>query len=516
MLGPIRDIPAGAPARNPAWRGVAARTALLLAALAAALAPVFGDMVRVWIGRPELTHSFLVLPASLWFAWLRRGELLRHPARPYLAGGLALLLAAAAMVRAGEVGGIVTLSSIGVVAMAFALVLLLLGRTHVRLLVFPLSFLFFMTPLLGAALEPLEWPFQQTTAHMAALILNALHIPTYVNHQFIVLPAITLEVASECSGVSIFVSILALGLAVAYVSLRRWRSWAVLIGAALVIGTVANWLRVAVIGIWAQMGGKVVHGPLHMFQSMSVAVVAYVALFVVAGLLGRREARGEAPGGPASPPAAPARPAPAAGPGPRAWLAALVVLGLVDLQTYALAVVPQPPKDDLATLAGVLGPWEGTGRDPADAPFRVERADDELFRRYRLDGGCVTDLYVGYLARQHQGHELANYHMGRLQRGAASVPLGSGDAALAVNTGEVRRRGAPPLPALYWYEIDGRAVADADRVMLYTLTGGLFHRRNNGALVLLLSPDPDRAAWQRCVAEGHFIDRLLPALDRIL
>jgi len=520
VLGPIRDIPAGASARNPAWRGVAAWTAVLLATLAAALAPVFRDMVHVWIGRPELTHSFLILPASLWFAWIRRGELLRHPARPDLALGVPLLVVAVAMVRVGEVGGIVTLSSVGVVAVAFGLVLLLLGRTHLRLLLFPLSFLFFMTPLLGVALEPLEWPFQQTTAHMAALLLNAVHIPTYVNQQFIVLPAITLEVASECSGVSIFISILALGLAVAYLSLRRWGSWAILIGAALVIGTVANWVRVAVIGIWAQMGGKVVHGPLHMFQAMSVAVVAYVALFVVAGLLGRREARSEADLDAAqkapSPPARPAKPGASRGPGPKAWAAALLVLGLADLQTYALAVVPQPPKDALATLPGVLGPWKGTGRDPADAPFRVEHADDELFRRYQLGGGCVTDVYVAYLARQHQGHELVNYHMGRLQHGPATLRFGTGDAALVANVAEVPVRGAAPLPALFWYQMDGRTLADADRVVLRTLVGGLVHRRNSGALALLVSPDRDAAAWQQCLADGRFLDRLLPALGRTL
>jgi EpsI family protein len=513
--GPIRDIPAAASARAVAWRGVGAWTAGLLVVLAAALAPVLRDMVQVWIGRPELTHSFLVLPASLWFAWMRRRELRLHPVRPDLALGVPLLVVAAVMVRVGEVGGIVTLSSAGFVAVAFGLVLLLLGRTHLRLLLFPLAFLLFMTPLVGTLLEPLEWPFQQTTAHMAALILNAFHIPTYVNHQFIVLPAITLEVASECSGVSIFVSILALGLAVAYLSLRRWRSWAVLIGSALVIGVVANWLRVALIGIWAQMGGRVVHGPLHVLQAMSVAAVAYVALFVIAGVLIRREARRGAGSAP-SPPGPPGVPVPFRAPGTAAWLAAVLVLGLMDAQTYALGVKPQPPRDALATLPADLGPWEGTGREPREAPFRVANADAELFRRYQMGDACVTDLYVGYLSSQRQGKELVSYRMDRLAHGPATRVVGTGAAALEVNTGEVPRRGEAPLPALYWYEIGGRVVADADRVMLKTLTGGLFHRRNNGALVLLISPDGDAAAWHRCLDDGRFIDRLLPALDRTL
>jgi len=517
VLDRYRDIPADVAVRQAAPRVVGAWTALLLAALAAAWAPVFRDMYQVWIGRPDLSHSFLILPASVWFAWIRRAELRRLSARPDLALGLPLLAIAAAMVRVGEVGGIVTLSSVGLVAMAFGLVLVLLGRAHVRVLAFPLAFLFFMTPLLGTLLEPLEWPFQQTTARMAALLLNAVHIPTYVSHQFIVLPAITLEVATECSGVSIFISVLALGLAIAYLSLRRWRSWAILIGAALAIGVVANWVRVALIGIWAQMGGQVVHGPLHVLQAMSVAVVGYVALFVTAGFLVRREARRGAgdPTGPAAPPAPPGADVSRRGPGPRAWLAAALVLGLMDVHTYALGVRPQPPRDALVTLPADLGPWEGTGREPAEAPFRVAHADAELFRRYQFGDACVTDLYVGYLSSQRQGKELVGYGVDRLAHGPATRVLGTGAAALEVNTGEVPRRGEPPLPALYWYEIGGRAVADTDRVMRETLAGGLFHRRNNGALVLLVSPAPDAAAWRQCLAEGRFLDRLLPALGGI-
>jgi EpsI family protein len=179
-------------------------------------------------------------------------------------------------------------------------------------------------------------------------------------------------------------------------------------------------------------------------------------------------------------------------------------------------VKPQPPRDALATLPADLGPWEGTGREPREAPFRVANADAELFRRYQMGDACVTDLYVGYLSSQRQGKELVSYRMDRLTHGPATRVVGTGAAVLEVNTGEVPRRGEAPLPAMYWYEIGGRAVADADRVMLKTLTGGLFHRRNNGALVLLISPDGDAAAWHRCLDDGRFIDRLLPALDRTL
>ena len=55
-----------------------------------------------------------------------------------------------------------------------------------------------------------------------------------------------------------------------------------LVLSSLVIGIIANWIRVVFIGLWAYAGGKVVHGPFHVFQAISVAWVAYAGLLFCA------------------------------------------------------------------------------------------------------------------------------------------------------------------------------------------------------------------------------------------
>ena len=52
----------------------------------------------------------------------------------------------------------------------------------------------------------------------------------------------------------------------------------------------ANGLRVALIGVWVYYGGQIVHGPVHVFQSLFVAWIGYAALLVGAWWL-RRESR---------------------------------------------------------------------------------------------------------------------------------------------------------------------------------------------------------------------------------
>jgi exosortase len=147
-----------------------------------------------------------------------------------------------------------------------------------------------MTPVLDGLTEPLVWPFQLLTANMSVAVLQALGIPVLLeNSTSIILPTVTLEVVRECSGAGLLIAVLAIGLPLASLTLQAWWSRITLVLSSVVIAIVANWVRVAVMGIYAQAGGKDLHGPYHILQGLFVDWVAFVFLFVGAWLLGRME-----------------------------------------------------------------------------------------------------------------------------------------------------------------------------------------------------------------------------------
>ena len=93
----------------------------------------------------------------------------------------------------------------------------------------------------------------------------------------------------ECSGAGLLIAVLAVGLPLAYLTLQAWWSRITLVLSSVLIAIVANWVRLTVMGIYAQAGGKDLHGPYHILQGLFVDWVAFGFLFMGAWLLGKVE-----------------------------------------------------------------------------------------------------------------------------------------------------------------------------------------------------------------------------------
>ena len=81
-----------------------------------------------------------------------------------------------------------------------------------------------------------NWEFQLLTARMGVVILQLLSIPAHLDRNHIILPRLILRVASSCSGTHYLISILALAIPLAYLTLRRIGNQMTLVLFSLVIG----------------------------------------------------------------------------------------------------------------------------------------------------------------------------------------------------------------------------------------------------------------------------------------
>jgi len=304
----------------------------------------------------------------------------------------------------------------------------------------------------------------------------------------------------------------AVGLPLAWLTLRKWSSWVALIGGGLIISVVANWVRVVLIAVLSSAGAPVLHGPFHVLQGMFVAWVGYAALFAVnSGLvkLERRSSPEDAPRSLAEPPGRSAYTTKWY----RSWSVAMVTLGVLAVYLFLYDRGPVPLKSGFGTFPAHLGAWHQSAADGSPLIFRVEEADDELLRTYRNDQDRTIHLYVAYLRSQRQGKEVVDYRTARLHEDAEGVQIEMAPARfISINRGHLRDR-QNDQRIFFWYEVNGRVIADRYQGKLASVWQVLSRGRTNGALVVISQDTTRQNGSGMGAAEEAFIRDVVSALQ---
>lgn len=157
--------------------------------------------------------------------------------------------------------------------------------------------------------------------------------------------------------------------------------------------------------------------------------------------------------------------------------------------------VPAVPLNaPLSTIPTTIDGWSGRdlpGWD--DSVVKVLGADEYVNRRYVRDGTSVADLYIGYYGSQRQGdaiHSPQNCLPGSGWEpvSAERVDLDvAGARTIRVNR-YVVQKDLDKQVVLYWYQGRGRVIASEYANRAYLIFDSLRLRRNDGALVRVMSP----------------------------
>ena len=251
--------------------------ALLLGGIYAPVVPgIFSD----WMNDPNYSHGLLVPLFSGFLIWQNREHLMTLPvAGSWL--GLGVLCGGIGMLVLGDVGAEDFLTRSSFVCILAGLVLLHLGLPMFQALLFPLGFLFFMVPLPAIIFNAVAFPLQGLAARNATFVLDILGIPVLRDGNVIHLSEISLGVTEACSGIRSLVSLVALAVAWAHLTLPgRWARVALVV-LAIPITIVANAGRVVATGLIGQwFGVEYAQGVFHSLSGWVIFLVAF------AGLLG--------------------------------------------------------------------------------------------------------------------------------------------------------------------------------------------------------------------------------------
>ena len=221
---------------------------LCLAAGVWAYGPTLLDLIHTWNTVPDYSHGFLVIPVALLFLWIRRGSF------PGLAGsapvlGITLLASSLALRLIGAKYFYTFLDGWSLVPWAAAVIAVMGGRALLWWCLPSIGFLIFMVPLPYRLEIGLSGPLQRIATKLSTTALVVLGQPAFAEGNVILLGEEKLEVAQACSGLRLFMSVLALTYAYVAIIQRPWWEKLMLAAASIPIAIISNAARIVATGL---------------------------------------------------------------------------------------------------------------------------------------------------------------------------------------------------------------------------------------------------------------------------
>jgi exosortase len=216
-----------------------------------AYSPTLLYLADAWNRIADYSHGWLVLPVALCFLWFRRSS--RPTVQPGIHwGGLSLVVCAAALRWMSARYFVEAVDGWSLVVWIAGAVWLTCGWPTLRWALPAVAFLFFMVPLPFRVETAISVPLQRIAATGSTWLLQLFGLPALREGVRILLGPDELNIAPECSGLRMFIGVLALSYAFAVLSHRPWWDKAALLVASIPVAVIANILRITATGVLYQ------------------------------------------------------------------------------------------------------------------------------------------------------------------------------------------------------------------------------------------------------------------------
>lgn len=363
--------------------------------------PTAWSMVQIWERSETFAHGYIILPISLWLVWRKRAALALVTPRSDWRGLSVLALLGFAWLLA-RVADVQVVQQLAFVAMLPTLVLTCLGWPLVRVILFPLLFLFFAVPM-GEGLIP---PLMNFTAHFTVAALRLTGLPVYLEGLYFSIPSGNWSVVEGCSGVRYLIASVTIGSLFAYLSYRSYWRRALFIALALGAPIIANGLRAYMIVMIGHLSGmKLAMGVDHFIYGWVFFGLVMLLLFWIGSRWSEPEASDREAAGPPDDTHAPPRLSRMAA-SAAAALAILLVWPVWSYQLEQQRAHWVPGQHEAEAPAG-SGGWQRAEHDWVDWKPRYIAPDQEIQASYRLNERSVG-MYLAFYGRQQQDAELVN------------------------------------------------------------------------------------------------------------
>jgi EpsI family protein len=212
----------------------------------------------------------------------------------------------------------------------------------------------------------------------------------------------------------------------------------------------------------------------------------------------------------------------------RAVIATVVLLLGALTVSVASRAERVPVRDQLANLPTFVGEWAGQPAERFDQQvLTVLGVDDYVNRMYVSPELGSVGFYIGYYQSQRKGSKLhsplvclpgAGWEMQQNRLLAIPVTTGSSQRTVEVNR-LIIAKGLERQVVLYWYQSQGRVVANEYWGKIYSMVDAVRHGRTDTAIVRVISPVLGSDAQAEARAEQaavKFTQAVFPLLGKYL
>jgi exosortase D (VPLPA-CTERM-specific) len=384
-------------------------------------------------------------------------------------------------------GGVVYLGYLSLFLVIIGLLMLQGGFRLIRILAFPIFLVFIMLPLPETLVKAVTFRLQLLSSFLAARTLEYLGYPVFLQGNIIDLGYRKLQVVEACSGMGYLISALVLGFIFCYFFQRR--SWKVLILLLSIFPAtiLANVIRLVSIAFFPILQAGVWH--------VGIGLVIFILVFYYLVLINWILNTLSPP--PVAPPVTSA-PAAEQTPSPRSQAShylynlaglALVILA-IPITFYLSQTKPVPLVQNFDRFPLKIGNWEGS-RSYIDPTILKVLGTDEYFEATYVNPqhGPVS-LWIAYYADHYREKGLFHNPLTCMVGGGWNLvreqqsELAPG---LSVRNLLIERSGVQQM-VYYWYLQGNRWLASEYSLKIYLGLDAIFSRRNNGALIRLITP----------------------------
>jgi exosortase len=254
-----------------------AGAAILLACLVWAYFPTLVSLGQSWTNQPDYSHGWFVIPIALWFLWIRREKFPADSVAPALYSGLAIVAASVLVRYLGARYFLGAVDGWSIVLWITGVVVALAGWRVLWWSLPSIAFLLFMIPMPYRLEHMFRQPLQHLATNISTAVLVMLGQPAIAEGNTIRIGEAQFGIVEACSGLRIFVGIVALAFVYLVVVQRSWLIKGLLLAAVLPVTLIANSTRIVVtclLQIW--VSGEASHRFAH--DIAGVVMIPFAAL----------------------------------------------------------------------------------------------------------------------------------------------------------------------------------------------------------------------------------------------
>lgn len=267
------------------WLGV-------LIALLVMYLPSYRALANTFWIMSDSAEGAIILAISLWLVWRERDLFVNLPDSGFRLVGVLLFLFGLLIYSLGRSQEFFQFEVGSQIPVLLGIVILLLGRSGLKRLWFPVLFLLFLVPIPGSVMDSVLLPLKQAVSWIVDDILHLAGYPISRNGVVLVIGGYQLLIADACSGLNSMVALSGIGLLYVYLVSRDDRiTMTVLLLSVLPVAFIANIVRVMILVLVTYYLGDEAGQKFHNsagFLEIGMAFGAFFLLDSVLVVLARR------------------------------------------------------------------------------------------------------------------------------------------------------------------------------------------------------------------------------------